>query len=194
LREAQNLCILRAPAGGAVLALNAADGERLSAGQTVLTLQADNRLWLKATYRAADVRAIRVGMRGTFVPTGDSAPVAVQVASVFATIDRGGGESVGLRATTTPHWLNGEFGTVTLIGPERRLIAVPTRALILDQGHWWVLLHTPHGERPQAVVPGPTRGWQTFIDSGLAAGAQIVVENVYLQFHRGVSKSYQPPD
>ena len=194
LRAAQELCILRAPADGAVLALNSADGERVAAGQTVLTLQTDNRLWLKATYYAADASAVRVGMRGTFVATGDSVPVAVQVASVFATIGRGGGESVGLRAITTTHWLNGEFGTVTLNGPQRRLIAVPTRALILDHGRWWVLVHTAHGEQPQAVAPGPTRGWQTFIDSGLAPGARIVVENAYLEFHRGVSKSYQPPD
>jgi len=43
-------------------------------------------------------------------------------------------------------------------------------------------------------VPGPARGWQTFIERGLEPGAQVVVENAYLEFHRGISKNYQPPD
>ena len=90
--------------------------------------------------------------------------------------------------------MNGEFGTVTLNAPQRRLVAVPTRSLILDQGKWWVMVHTAQGDRPQAVVPGPTLGWQTFLERGLNPGTQVVVENAYLLFHRGISKGYQLPD
>ena len=71
---------------------------------------------------------------------------------------------------------------------------IPTRALILDRGEWWVLLHTDRGNHPQAVVPGPARGWRTFIKRGLQPGAQVVVENAYLEFHSGISRHYQPPD
>lgn len=194
LSAAQGLADLRAPADGIVLTLNAADGERVPAGKTILTLQANNRLWLRADYYGTDAAAIRVGMLGSFVRSAGSVPIPVRVVSVFATLEPGGGESVGLRATAHAHWQSGEFGTVTLQGPQRSLVAVPTQALILDQGRWWVLVHTPQGYAPRAVVPGPTRGWQTFIDSGLAPGAQVLVENAYLKFHSGIAKSFQPAD
>ena len=76
----------------------------------------------------------------------------------------------------------------------RSLVSVPTRALVLDQGQWWVLVHSSTGDHRQAVVPGPARGWRTFIERGLEPGVQVVVENAYLEFHLGISKNYQPPD
>ena len=74
------------------------------------------------------------------------------------------------------------------------MIPIPTEALILDQARWWVLVHTPGGDRAQEVVPGPTRGWRTFIAAGLTPGQQIVVSNAYLEYHRGISARYTPPE
>jgi RND family efflux transporter MFP subunit len=200
---AQELRTLRAPSAGTVLAVNAAEGERVMAGQTVFTLQTTNRLWLAAAYYGVDAAAIRVGMGGHFQPASGGPSVPVKVAAVSAALAPDGGASVGLVATDrhVPHgrrppapWLNGERGTVTLTGPTEQLVAVPTRALILDQARWWVLVQTSQGIRQQAVVPGPTRGWETFIEQGLSPGQQIVVENAYLEFHRGISLRYTPPD
>jgi RND family efflux transporter MFP subunit len=186
---------LKAPADGTMLAVNAADGERVSTGETILTLQPADKLWLKAAYYGTDVAAIQAGMTGQFSPADGGDPVPVKVCTVFGALTPDGGESVGLLATIpSPSWLNGEPGTVTLNGMVRSLIAVPTRALILDEGQWWVVVHTDQGNRPQAVTPGPTRGWQTFIESGLEPGTKVVVENAYLEFHQGISQSYQPPD
>lgn len=203
LRVAKEMSTLRAPSAGTVLAVNAAAGERVAAGQTVLTLQASNRLWLKAAYYGADAASIRVGMKGQFRPATGGVPVPVRVAAVSAAIEPDGGESVGLLATdpvtrgtaapATP-WLNGQRGTVMLTGETRPMLAVPTRALILDRARWWVLVRTSKGDRPRAVVPGPTRGWQTFIERGLAPGERVVVENAFLEFHRGISHHYMPPD
>ena len=107
----------------------------------------------------------------------------------------GGGEAVGLTPTiSNVRWINSEFGALTLNLPMRRLVAVPTRALILDRGKWWVLVHTAKGDHPQEVAPGPSRGWQTFLESGISQGTEVVVQNAYLVFHRGISKTYQPPD
>src|SRR6185437_12627586 len=107
----------------------------------------------------------------------------------------GEGEMVGLApVTSAAQWVIGEFGIVSLNSPPRKLVAVPTRSLILDEGKWWVLVHTSHGDRPLQVVLGPTQGWNTFLQSGLSAGFQIVAEDAYLQFHRGISSTYQPPD
>jgi hypothetical protein len=90
--------------------------------------------------------------------------------------------------------MSGERGTVTLTGATRSLIAVPTRALVLDRARWWLLLRTPKGLQRRAVVPGATRRWETFIEQGLSPGEQVVVQNAYLEFHRDISERYRPPD
>lgn len=194
-RALQTTLTITAPVAGNVLAVTAADGQRVSAGETILTLQPRDQQWLKAVFYGADAAAIHVGMTGEFSSAGGNKPIPVKVVAVFGALNPDGGEAVGLAAAgPSPGWLNGEFGSVTLQGAVRSLIAVPTQALILDQGCWWVLVRTPQGDRPQPVTPGPSRGWQTFIESGLKPGDQVVVENAYLEFHRGISQNYQPPD
>ena len=194
LRALRQLITVKAPIAGAVLAVNVAAGERVGAGQTLLTLQPADRLWLKAAYYGADAAAVKVGMAGQFTPAGGEEVIPVKVSAIFGSLQPDGGESVGLVAAASSGWLNGESGTVTLNGPARSLVAVPTRALILDQGHWWVLVHTAKGNQPRLVTPGPARGWQTFIERGLEPGAEVVVEHAYLEFHRRISQDYQPPD
>lgn len=186
---------LQAPTDGIVLAVNVADGQRVGVGETILTLQPADKLWLKAAYYGANAAAIHPGMTGEFSPAQGGQPIPVKVAKVFGTLSPDGGESVGLlAATAVPGWLNGQFGTITLNGRIRQLVAVPTRALVLDGGRWWVLVHTAHGNQRQAVTPGPTRGWLTVIKQGLEPGAEVVAENAYLKFHRGISRNYTPPD
>ena len=195
LRALRRTIMLTAPVDGTVLAVNAAEGQHVTAGETCLILQPADKLWLKANYYGTDIAEIHVGMTGQFSPAGGGNPIPVKVATVFGSLAPDGGESVGLLADTpAPGWLNGESGKVTLNGPVRKLVAVPTRALILYQGQWWVLVHTDQGDQRRVVTPGQTRGWQTFIESGLKPGDQVVVENAYLEFHRGISKTYQPPD
>jgi RND family efflux transporter MFP subunit len=194
LRALRQLIEVTSPTDGTVLTIDAADGERVDTGQSLLTLQPASRLWLKADYYGADIGAVHVGISGEFFPLGGAA-IPVKVSSIFGPLKPDGARSVGLFATTpTPRWLNGEFGTLKLNGGKRSLPAVPTRALILDRGQWWVLVHTPKGDHAQAVTPGPARGWQTFIEKGLKPGDQVVAENAYLEFHRSISKTYQPPD
>lgn len=212
LQATRKMMNVESPASGMVLALNAANGEIVAAGQPVLTLQGSKTLWLKASYYGADLSAIRIGMTGRFAPAGGGEPIPVRVIAIFGSLAAGEGESIAL-APASPNsrapdsrpdsrpdsgpdskWINGQFGEVTLLLPQRTLVAVPTRSLILDRGQWWVLVHTAQGDRPQAVVPGPARGWWTFLESGLAPGTQVVVENAYLLFHRGISQSYQTPD
>ncbi len=195
LNAVRQLMTLSAPGDGVVLALNSTNGQLVSAGQTILTLQPTNRLWLRAVYYGADLNAIRVGTTGRFTPTDGSESIPVRVSSVPGTLAAGGGESIAvIPAEAKAAWLSGEAGTLTLDMPSRRLIGVPTRALVLNQGKWWVMVHTANGDRPQAVVPGPTEGWDTFIESGLAPGMQVVVNNAYLLFHSSISEQYQVPD
>lgn len=186
---------LDAPVSGVVVALDASNGERLEAGHALLTLQPSMRLWLRAVYFGNDASAIRVGMAGKFTPAGGGAAISVRVRTLFGALNPGGGQTVGLEASApSPVWMSGEAGSVTLDGASQPMIAVPTQSLILDRGRWWLVVHTDNGDRPVAVVPGPARGWKTFIASGLKSGAQVLVDNAYLEFHRGISRNYQPPD
>ncbi len=195
LQALKGLLTLAAPADGTVLAVNAADGERVAAGGAVFTLEPAGKLWLRASFYGADAAAIRAGMTGAFAPAGGGKTVPVKVGTIFGALSPDGGESAGLFSTApSPDWLGGESGRVTLNGRTRSLISVPTRALILDRGRWWVLVRSAQGDRPRAVVPGPTRGWRTFIVRGLQPGTPVVVENAYLEFHQGIAKTYQPPD
>lgn len=183
------------PANGIVLQLNSANGALVSAGQAIVTVQPANGLWLVANYYGADLSAIRVGMIGQFVPSDGGAPVKIRVISIPGTITAGGGESVAMEPVNAKaDWLSGESGTVTLDLPAQQMVAVPTRALVLNQGKWWVMVHTAKGDRAQEVVPGPTRGWETFIVSGLAPGSRVVVNNAYLLYHSSIADQYQVPD
>jgi RND family efflux transporter MFP subunit len=195
LNAVRQLMTLSVPDDGIVLALNSTNGQLVTAGQTILTLQPANRVWLRATYYGIDLTAIRIGMTGRFIPADGSEPTSVRVSSVPGTLAAGGGESIALLPVhIRSPWLSGESGTVILDMPSRQLIAVPTRALVLNQGKWWVMVHTAKGYRRQAVVPGPTQGWDTFIESGLAPGMKVVVNNAYLLFHSSVAEQYQIPD
>jgi HlyD family secretion protein len=191
----------RAPARGQVLSVTAADGEQVAAGQLLLTLQT-GRPWLGATFYGADALAIHPGMTGRFQETSGAA-VTVRVRTVSQAVGPDGGEQVGL-VPVLPHdrdagapaspWRSGEWGTVVILGRRRWLPVVPSRALILDRAHWWVLVRTPRGDHRQEVLPGPTRGWMTYVARGLRPGQRVVVENAYLEFHRGIARHYTPPD
>ena len=195
LNTIRQLASVTSPADGTVLQINSADGVLVSAGQPILTLQPVRDLWLVATYYGADMAAIRVGMRGQFTPTGGDAPVNVRVVSIAGSMMTGGGEWVALEAVGgNARWLSGESGTVQLDLPAQQMVAVPTRALILNQGKWWVLVRTASGDQAQEVVPGRAQGWKTFIVSGLAPGAKVVVNNAYLLFHSRIAEQYQIPD
>ena len=201
LQVALRTLTARAPARGQVLTVTAADGEQVAAGQLLLTLQT-SRPWLDATFYGADALAIRPGMSGRFQETSGAA-VTVRVRTVSQALGADGGEHVGL-VPVLPHdrdagapanqWRSGEWGTVILLGRSRYLPVVPSRALILDRAHWWVLVRTPRGDHRQEVLPGPTRGWMTYVARGLRPGQRIVVENAYLEFHRGIAQHYTPPD
>lgn len=202
LHAADALRTLRSPTNGRVLAVDAADGERVGVGRTVFTLFADDQLWVRATYYGADAGAIHVGMTGVFRPSAGGSPVPVRVVAVAASQAADGGEVVGLdevRDTGAPprsndRWIAGERGIVTIDAGRRSMVAVPTDALVLDRARWFVLVETPHGIERREVVPGPVHGWDTFVAGGLHAGERVLAQNAYLEFHRDIAAHYTPPD
>ncbi len=195
LQTALASVVLRAPEDGIALNVLAAEGEQVQAGQTILTVQPQGNLWLVAQFYGSEALAVQVGMTGQFEPAEGGAAVPVRVKSVIGALGPDGGQAVGLVASVaTPPWRNGESGRITLSGAEQTFVAVPTRALILDQGQWWVLVRTQSGNQRRQVIPGPSEGMSTLIKKGLEPGAPVVVDNAYLEFHRDFATQYQPPD
>ena len=195
LAATRQMMTITAPTAGLVLTINGANGQLVSAGQPVVTLQPAAGLWLRATYYGPALSSIRLGTTGRFTPTDGSAPITVRVCSIPGILAKGGGESIFLcPAHGSPAWLSGESGSVSLDLPPQNLISVPTRALILNQGKWWVMILTGKGNHPQQVIPGPTQGWNTFIERGLTPGAQVIVSNAYLLFHASIAEQFQIPD
>jgi len=195
LNNLRQLASLASPSDAIVLAVNASNGSLVSAGQPVLTLQPRASLWIKASLYCPDLHAVHVGMHGSFVPSDGSAQIPVKVKAVLGSLSPGGATSVAFAPIqSATSLLNGESGRITLDTPAQNVLLVPTRALILDQGKWWVMLHTAQGPKPQQVTPGSSEGWDTVIQQGLQSGAQVIVENAYLLFHSAIANSYQIPD
>ena len=195
LRAAQNETILKSPVTASILTVDLAEGELVRQGQIILTMQPSGTLWLKGLVYGSEAASVHAGMKGVFSPADGSTAITVMVRTIIDAVQSDGAMPIGMVAMApAPAWRNGEAGTVSLEGPKQTLTAVPTRALILDRGSWWVLVHTSRGNRRQEVIPGPSRGDSTLIAHGLDPGIEVVVENAYLEFHREFSKQYQPPD
>jgi len=194
LDEARNEQTIKAPTAGVVVSVQSADGEQVQAGQTLLTIEPNGPLWVRAKYYGADASGLRVGMTGRIELAGGGAVVPLKLVTVAPAATADGSVQVGLVATSRADWIAGQWGNVTLDGTSIAYLMVPTAALILDRGQWWVLVRTPKGDQPRHVVPGQARGWQTGIVSGLRPGEAVVAQDAFLEYHRNIAQAYQPPD
>lgn len=195
--EVQNMQTLRAPVNGTVLSTHAANGEQTVPDQIVFTLLPANKLWLRATFYGADTNLLHLGMTGHFKPTDNGKPIPVKIVAIAPNLSPDSGQVIELipdPASDSRHWVSGAWGKLMLTGQTKAMISVPTSALILDRGRWWVLLHTSNGDVPHEVVPGLAHGWSTAIRAGLKPGQQIVVKNAFLRYHHGIARTYMPPD
>lgn len=186
LREASRL---RSPLGGVVQSVAVANGDVLTAGQVVVTVQPSTGSWLKAVFYG---NAIPAGAVGNFIPSNGGSSIKVSLRGTLGVSQPDGGMPVAL--VPSEALAPGAFGTVTLDLPAQIVTLVPSEALILDKGQWWVMVHAPEGDHPVQVTPGPAQGYNTVIKSGLQPGEDVVVVNAYLLYHRGVAALYHPPD
>jgi len=187
-----------APASGAVIAVQADAGERVRTGQVLVRVQPQDGLWLLAAIYDPHARAqLHVGMQGSFQPDDGSHASAVHIVQLPPRLRADGGQPVALAReskSAAQGWIDGETGTLVLKGRVEQRILVPTRALVLNRGLWWVLLDTAHGERQQQVTPGARVGNLSVIVHGLEPGEKVVVDHVYRHFHSGINHHYQIQD
>ena len=178
------------PVSGTVNHVASSDGERVSPGEKLLTLQPRGRLWLIGSIFAKDIGRVRIGMHGQFHPAGGGTAVPVRVSRIFP---RSAGEGLGIglvAISQSPGWFSGEGGMVTLGTRTGNEPAVPDSALVLDRGQWWVIRDSGGHLEPVRVVPDGSRGGWTWIRSGLKPGTPVVTSGAYLIFHKSFASKY----
>ncbi|MBU6418838.1 MAG: HlyD family efflux transporter periplasmic adaptor subunit [Rhodospirillales bacterium] len=181
---------LRSPVAGQVLSLKAGPGAPLQPGQEVAVVQPAAGAWVKAVLYGPQAATLSPGMAARFVPANGAPAVPVMLRGMQGALADGG----VVLAFSGAGLLPGEAGTLSLSLPPRPVLLVPSEALVMDNGRWWVMLHDAKGDHAVQVVPGATEGTQTPILSGLAAGDLVIVQDAALLYHRGIAAQYQPPD
>ena len=184
---------LLAPGDGQVIKVATANGDYVKAGQTLVEIMPSRDLWLSAKLYGRQGMDVQAGQKGRFQPDDQGPAIAVTVATVMP--EPAGGWQLYLTPQGTgPAWFAGEAGQLILAGATRKLPAVPTRAMIMDQGRWWLMVEGPKGAHPERVTPAASRNGWTWLQSGVSADQRVLVKGAYQAFHRDFSSQYSNPD
>ncbi len=195
LKSLQAQTVLIAPATGAVSGLSAANGDFLKVGQTILQIRPARALWLSAEFYGRQGSELQPGQKAQFAPDGGGQPLPVTLATLMPDPDAPGTWQAYFTADQTrPNWFAGQAGTVSVKGPAHPLPAVPSDALILNQGAWWVMVDKSGGAQPVRVTPAASRDGWTWISQGLKAGQTVMVKGAYQAYHRDFARQYANPD
>ncbi|SMG39689.1 membrane fusion protein, cobalt-zinc-cadmium efflux system [Paraburkholderia susongensis] len=189
-----NLTTISAPAAGMVTAVSAADGQYVSAGQALITIAPTTGLYVVADLFGSNASLIAPGMKGVFLPESNNALIQVVVQRVSRSLTTPGQMEVWLKAGPGYTLDPGAVGTVSLTTSDDKQVAIPSGALILDAGQWWVLVRDRSGSRRRQVVPGLSDGGWTSVRQGLVAGERVVTQDAYLLFHQDFATRYQQAD
>ncbi len=183
---------LHSPTSAMVSKVNAAAGADLQAGAPLLTLLPHGSLWLRV--EVFGNQALPATATARFVPAGGGPAIAVQRVAELPARAPDGARVFNFAANGSAPWRAGETGDLVWQGAPRAAVAVPSEALVLDAGRWYVLTDV-HGKlAARAVTPGPTRGTDVLIIHGVRVGVPVVVRQAYLLFHRNFSAHYAPTD
>jgi Cu(I)/Ag(I) efflux system membrane fusion protein len=176
---------LHAPQAGVVTSLEVREGQRVSAGQTLMTLNGLATVWVEAALPQAVAGAVHSGTPVTV--TVDALPGQEFHGSVEALLPDIDNATRTQRArivlANPDNALSpGMFATVQLNPtPDAAVPVVPDDALIATGTHTRVILAEGDGHfRAVAVRAGRAAGGYTEILAGLAGGEKVVVSGQFL--------------
>lgn len=181
----QNRYLVTAPITGLLQSVDVRPGMTLSAGQTLVTLNGLETVWLEVAVPESLADSIRAG--DTLVVEFAAFPgrtLQAQVSEVLPTLNAA---SRTLRArleldNTDGTLRPGLSARVLLAGQtEEDVLLVPTEAVLHTGRMTLVMVAEREGHfRPQEVHTGGENGRQTIIVSGLREGEQVVVSGQFL--------------
>ncbi len=184
-----------APVAGQIVAIKAGEGDHLTPGQAIATIQPDKGLWLRAETYGEQGFKLAPGDSGQFRAESSGRHVSVEVVSRYPDPSLPGRWWVDLKPARVPvNWFPGEFGELRLTIKSRQLPAVPTSALILDAGTWWVMQEIAGKATPVEVSLAATQQGWSWIRKGLSPGDRVVIDGAYALYHKDFSSHYSNPD
>lgn len=184
-----------APKAGYISDLEIANGDYVTLGQPLMKVTPSHDLWLKATVYGHEGRRLKPGLNGEFQPDDRNDASAVSLQNRMASVTAPGQwRSYWVPSSGGGQWYPGEAGKLTITAAPRNLPAVPTAAMILDQGRWWVMVKQAGTFEPVAVEPVADQGGMTWLSKGVVAGQSVLVNGAYQAYHRDFSSHYANPD
>jgi membrane fusion protein, copper/silver efflux system len=176
---------LHAPQRGTVTTIEVREGQRVSAGQTLMTINGLDKVWVEASLSQAAMASVQPGspvsvsvdarpgqiFQGTvdvLLPDIDSTTRATRARIVVSNAD--GVLSPGMFAHIT---LNSAQGDAVPVIPDEALITTGSDARVIvqdDSGHF----------RPVAVHTGRSVGGYTQVIEGLHEGERVVTSGQFL--------------
>lgn len=183
---------LRSRTAARVESVEVAPGTPLPADTPVVTLVPERSQWLRVEWFDAQMPVPNATAR--FLPGNGEPAVPVHLVAALPARAPNGARILNFAPVGSSDWQAGEAGELVWQGLPQSAVAVPAESLILDAGHWYVLVDTGGKLIAQAVTPGPARGSDVLITHGLKPGVPIVVRQAYLLFHRNFAAQYAPAD
>jgi len=175
---------VRAPVSGTVVEIAASNGKGVEAGQPILRIINTGRLWLRANLPAADAGKAALAAGATFTVTGldgefrpsrlvtvgDMLDPQTRTLPVIFEVPNGGSRlKVGM------------FANVSIrTGEAKNALAVPSEALVEDEGRWFLFVQTAGEafERREVRLGARDNGYAQIVD-GLKAHERVVSKGAY---------------
>ncbi len=195
--KVSSVVTVSATASGIVNELNVSEGQYISEGSPILTLENFNQLWVEADVYSSELEAIKVGTPVKVSITGLNLPQqALQIDFVSPQID----PSTHIVKVRAPIKNNGNLQPgmqASVLLPTSKVtnaVAVPLDAVIRagTGSHVWIKT----GKNtfvPKMVTTGEEDERQIIITSGLGDAKEVVVSGAYLLYSEYVLKKGEYP-
>jgi RND family efflux transporter MFP subunit len=173
--------VISAPISGTVTVNNMEPGQIATAGQTQISMISDSAFQFQTYVSEADLANIKVGDSAEVELDAyqDQPPLSAQVIEInpAATIQNGvSSYEIKLQFDENdPRISSGETGSVKIITQSlTNVMSVPTSAIIMNNGQYFVIAKTPSGTQEVPVQIGiQSAGGYTQIVSGLTSDEEV---------------------
>jgi multidrug efflux pump subunit AcrA (membrane-fusion protein) len=179
---------LYAPASGVVLEKNVVRGQAIEPGQMLYMIANLGVVWIDVALREADIGSVRAGsgVDAEFAAFAGR-PFRGRVTYVYPMLDSAS-RTVRARvevANTNGRIMPGMYATVTLTGPSRSALTVPTSAVVRTGDRTLVFVDMGPTADSRQLMPheieiGQTAGEYTEVLAGLEPGQRVVTSAQFL--------------
>lgn len=187
-----------ASANGVVAAVQAAEGQYVAEGSTILQLENYDQLWVEADVYPAELNQVSTGKKVKVAVNGwEDQPVDMQIEFITPALQTGTqlAQVRGTVSNSKQLWQPGMQANIYLpVGERSNVITLPAGAVIRDEkgAHVWIKKGRDRFV-PRMVKTGSENADQVEIKEGVEAGEVVVVTGAYLLYSEFVLKKGANP-